>query len=446
MTRRWALVLVALAGCRGGDSKTRRTGSAAPVEILNTPQLPDAGAGGGPSADEIEPNDGEEVASPIALGGTARGRLETDADIDFYRLDVDRPGVLQVSLSGIDGVDLALDMTDSAGASVGRSDRTGVRLKEGIPNAGVTPGRYTLIVRHAPKKKQPKPKPPKKGTAAAAAAAAEAEKPAAPAPVYELSAQIVPLPLGGEREPDDDRGTANDLIVADNASGFLGWTDDKDVWKLSVETLSEKNALDIQVSAIEGVTLTLEIADGIGTLLATRKGLRGQPLTVHGVLPVVPDGAPPFYYLTLRGDRSNPETAYTLHATARVLGPDAELEPNDNVDKPQAIAPDRTVVHASWGPGDIDCFAIAVATTPRTVDVSIDTPSEIDLAAELLVDGKVVATANKGGKGVLEKVSAPVPAGAKAVVRVKNPDAAATAEASYDVSVQESSATGDNAP
>jgi hypothetical protein len=438
MTRRWVLVLVALASCRGGESRTRRTGSAAPVEILNAPQLADAGTGSGPNADEIEPNDGEEVASPIALGGTARGRLETDTDVDYYRLDVDRPGVLQVLLGGIDGVDLALEMTDNAGTTVGRSDRTGVRIKEGLPNAGVTPGRYTLIVRHAPKKKQPKSR--KKGKVAAD------DKPAPPAPVYELSAQIVPLPLGGEREPDDDRGTANDLIVADNASGFLGWSDDKDVWKLSVETLSEKNALDIQVSAIEGVTLTLEIADGIGTTLATRKGTRGQPLTIHGVLPVVPDGAPPFYYLTLRGDRSNPETAYTLHATARVLGPDAEIEPNDNVEKPQAIAADRTVVHASWGPGDVDCFSIAVADTPRTVDVSIDTPAEIDLAAELIVDGKSVATANKGGKGALEKVSGPVPAGAMAVVRVKNPDAASTVEASYDVSVQESSATGDNAP
>jgi hypothetical protein len=429
--------LVAVAGCRGDGTKTRRTGSAAPVEILNAPQLPDVGSGAGPNADEIEPNDGEEVASPIALGGTARGRIEPDTDSDFYRLDVDRSGVLQVNLSGVDGVDLSLEMTDSAGTTVGRSERSGVRIKEGLPNAGVTPGRYTLIVRHAPKKKSRSRR--KKGKAAAA----ETEK---PAPVYELSAQIVPLPLGGEREPDDDRGTANDLIVADNASGFLGWTDDKDVWKLSVETLSEKNALDIQVSAIEGVTLTLEIADGIGTTLATRKGSRGHPLTIHGVLPVVPDGASPFYYLTLRGDRSNPETAYTLHAAARVLGPDAELEPNDNIEKPQAIAADRTVVHASWEPGDVDCFSIAIADAPRTVDVTLDTPAEIDLAAELLVDGKAVATANKGGKGALEKVSAQVPAGAQAVIRVKNPDAKSTAEASYDVSVQESSATGDNAP
>jgi hypothetical protein len=129
-----------------------------------------------------------------------------------------------------------------------------------------------------------------------------------------------------------------------------------------------------------------------------------------------------------------------------VLGPDPELEPNDNAERPQMIAADRTVVHASWTPGDIDCFTLVPAATDRTVEFTIDTPSEIDLAGELLVDGKVVATANKGTKGVLEKVSALVPANTKVVLRVKNPDAAASAEAKYDVRVLESSATGDNVP
>ena len=86
-----------------------------------------------------------------------------------------------------------------------------------------------------------------------------------------------------------------------------------------------------------------------------------QALVLRGLLPTVPPGGAPYYYLIVRGDRSNPETAYTLHATAQVLGPDAELEPNDIVDKAQLIPPDRTVVHAMWTQGDIDCFAIAPA-------------------------------------------------------------------------------------
>jgi hypothetical protein len=347
--------------------------------------------------------------------------------------------VLQVTLSGVDGQDLSLELIDGSGTSLGKSERTGVRVKEGIPNAGVTPGPYTLVVRQVAKKKAKPPKA-KKG-------APPVEEAAAPvsAPVYELTAQLVPLPAGAERELDDDRGTANDLIVADNATGYLGWTGDKDVWKLSVETLSDKNALDIEVSAVEGVALELEVTDGVGVVLASRKAGRGQPMLLRSLLPVVPDGAPPFYYLTLKGDRSNPETAYTLHASAQVLGPDPEIEPNDNADKPQVIAAERTVVHASWTPGDVDCFALAPSDQPRTVDIDIDTPSEIDLDAELLVDGKSVAVANKGKKGVAEKVSGEVPANAKAVVRVKNPDATATTEAKYDVHVQESTGTGDNA-
>jgi hypothetical protein len=167
---------------------------------------------------------------------------------------------------------------------------------------------------------------------------------------------------------------------------------------------------------------------------------------VQSLLPVVPDGAPPFYYLTVRGDRSNPETSYTLHATARVLGPDPELEPNDIADNAQVIAADRTVVHASWTPGDIDCFALPTADSERTVEFTVDTPGDLDLAAEAFIDGKSVATANKGTKGVPEKVAALVPAGATVVVRVKSVDAAAAVTATYDVSVAESSATGDNAP
>jgi hypothetical protein len=445
MTYRYGVVLVvalAFVACRGGATKSKRTGSAAPVEIVNQPLLPDAGTGPGPNVDEIEPNDGEEVATPLTLGGTARGKIEGENDADFYRVELDAPGVLQASLSGVDGADLVLELHDATGTVLGRSDRTGVRIREGIPNAGVSAGRYTLAVKGAPKPK----KKDKKAKAKKGAKTDAEEAPPPPAPVYELAVQLVPQPAGAEREPDDDRGTANDLIVSDNATGFLGWSDDKDVWKLSVETLSEKNALDIEVSGIEGVSLVLEISDGVGNLLATRKGLRSQPLVMRGVLPVVAPGATPFYYLTVRGDRSNPETAYTLHAKAQVVGPDAELEPNDIVDKAQPIPPDRTVVHAIWTPGDIDCFAIASATTARTVDVSIDTPAEIDLAAELFVDGKVVATANKGGKGVLEKLSAPVPPGAAAIVRVKNPDANASVEAKYDVSVQETTANNDNAP
>jgi len=444
--KQWLLLIALVAACRGGSTKTKRTGSAAPVEVVNEPQLLDAGHGSGGTADESEPNDGDEVATPMNLGGTARGKIEPENDVDYYHLQVDKPGVLAVTLTGIEGMDLQLELTDASGNVLGKSDRGGAKVKEGLPNVGVSAGRYTLIVREY-KKKPARPTRGKK-------AAKEKEVEPAAVPVYELTAQLVSPPPGsisgpgknGEYEPNDDRGTANDLIVADNVTGYIGWTNDRDVWKLSVETLSDKNLLDVHVSAVEGIALELEISDGLGRPLATRKAPRGAPLVMKGVLPVVPPGTSPFHYLTVRADKSNPETAYTLHATARLAGTDEEIEPNDLVEKPYMMPSDRTIVHATWSPGDIDCFGLAVAGTARQIDVTVDTPAELNLDVELLLDGKPVAVANKGGKGVAEKLTAIAPANTQPVVRVRNPDANASVEAAYDVSIQESTATDDNAP
>jgi hypothetical protein len=425
-------IVIAVAACRGGG-KTKRSGSAAPVEIVNQPQLPDAGGHGGPTTDEVEPNDGDDVATPLALGATVRGKVEPETDVDHYRIDVDKAGALSVTVSAVDA-DLVLEIEDAGGVVIAKSDRGPARVKEGIPNLGVTPGRYTAVVRGGPKKKPPRAK-----------RGAPPPPPPPPAPAYEITAQVGDVVAGREREPDDDRGTANDLIVGEPASGFIGWTGDEDTWKLSVEALSAKNAIDVELGAVEGVALELAIADGVGQQLVERKAPKGAPLIVRGLLPVVPAGAPPFHYLTIKGDRSNPETAYQLRVTGHVVGVDAELEPDDTPDKPYEIPADRTIVHATFTPGDVDCFAVAPSASARTVEVSIDTPAEVDLSAELLVDGKQVAKAEHPGKGVAEKLTGQVPPNAHAVIRVRAASASATAEGAYDVAVQESG-PGDNAP
>src|SRR5690606_33966213 len=162
--------------------------------------------------------------TPMSLGGTARGKIEPDSDADYYRLEIEQRGVLAVSLAGVEGMDLQLELADASGTVLAKSDRGGARIKEGLPNVGVTPGRYTLIVKQV-KKKAPRSRRRRK----------QPEPASGPAPVYELTAQLVNTPKGGELEPDDDRGTANDLIVADNVTGYIGWSGDRDVWKLSVE-------------------------------------------------------------------------------------------------------------------------------------------------------------------------------------------------------------------
>jgi hypothetical protein len=434
--RQLAVLALLCAACRGGGAKVHRSGSAAPVEIVQQPVVADGGVGGA-TTEELEPNDAEDVATPLALGGKVRGKIDPETDVDTYRIDVTKAGALQVMLSAVDA-DLVLEIEDSAGNVIARSARGGTRVVEGVPNLGVTPGRYTAVVRAAAKKKTP---PPRHGRKPAP------EPPKPEAPVYELSAQLITPAAGSEHEPDDDRGTANELLTKDSVNGFIGWQNDQDEWKLSTETMSAKNALDIAVAPVEGLSVELAVTDALGQPLLVRKGAKGDGASVHNFVPQIAQGAPPFIYVVVSADRSNPETPYQLHTDAWLPGIDDEAEPDDTPDKPFAIAPDRTVVHAWWEYGDTDCFAVPVAAEPRMVEVTIDTPAELDLAAELFVDGKSAAKVDHPGKGQAEKVGAQVGGGAHAVACVRAArEGPGRAKVAYDVHVQESAATGDNAP
>jgi hypothetical protein len=301
-----------------------------------------------------------------------------------------------------------------------------------VPTSGVAPGRYTAIV--AARKPAP-PVPPRK----------RATKRAAPEPArpvggpYEIAAAMVTPAAGFEHEPDDDRGEASELIAGDTGSGYIGWAGDADVWKISVEALSAKNALDIELSAVEGAALSLEISDGVGQPITTRKGPRGAPLVVRGFMPAVPQGAPPFHYLTVKADRSNPETAYQIRVAAKVIPPDAETEPNDTPETAMPVPADRKSLHAHWSAGDVDCFAVPPEDAARTLEVSIDTPNEFDLAIDLFIEGKLVAKVDHPGKGAAEKLSAPVPGGAHAVIRVRGADS--PGDGAYELVINEGAAS-----
>ena len=432
--RRLAIVLVAIAACScGNKNKQKRAGDAAPVEIVQQPVGSDAGAGGGPTGDEVEPNDGEDVATQLPLGTTLRGRIEPDTDADFYKLELKDPGALTVEIKEVDGMDLTLEILDAGGTSLAKSDRGGVKVREGVPNLGVTPGRYTLVVRA---KKPPAVKPGKQAKPAKPAKQANAGSAAGAAtPVYEITAKVTTPAANAEREPDDDRGTANDLIVGDTATGFIGWSGDADVWKLSVEALSAKNVVDVEISAVDGVALTLELADGVGHPLLVRKAPRGAALIARGLVPVVPPGAPPFHYLTIRGDRSNHETAYQLRVSEKIPVGDAEAEPNDTPDHAMPWPSERTKMAGAWSPGDLDLFQLPVEQAARTVEITIDPPGEADLSAEVLIDGKPVGKGERTGKGAQEKFSVAIPAGVAAILKIKGTDS--SVEGAYEVALQD---------
>lgn len=457
-----ALVLLIPSACKGGGKeRIRRSSDAGPVEeVTSTEQV------GRPKATvaEREPNERAAEANALPLDAVGRGRIDSPTDVDRYRVTVDKPGALTVTVSGLAATDLVVELRDGADAVLARSDRGGVKISEGVGGYPVTPGAYDVVVSSFTKPVKAKGKA-GKGKKAAEGAAGSGAASGSTAPVvvvdpseeYEVIATFVDAAAiaaasGGERqelEPNPDAGAASDLTIGEVGAGLIGWTGDVDVWKLSTEVLAASNALDFEVSAVEGVTLTVEVRDGMSRPQTTRKGGRGQPLTIRGYVPKVVEGVPQLLFVAVSGERSHPQLGYSLKVSARMVGEAEELEPND---KPELAQPfdvtgadgdiATSTLHARWEPGDVDCFALPTGAAKRRVEVTVSVADKGNVAAELLVGERVVATSDEAA-GKLEHLVADVPAGAKAVVRVK---AAAKpgAETAYDVSWAETS--GDELP
>ena len=459
------LVLLIPSACKGGGKeRIKRSSDAGPVEeVTSTEQVGRPKA----SVSEREPNERTAEANALPLDAVGRGRIDSPTDVDRYRVTIEAPGALTVTVSGLQATDLVVELRDRADVVLARSDRGGAKISEGVGGYPVAPGTYDVVVSSFTKpvkaKAKAKTKAAKGKTAAEEAAAAGSASTApstAPVVVVEPSeeyeaiatfvtaASIAAAAPGGERqelEPNPDAGAASDLAIGEVAAGLIGWTGDVDVWKVSTEVLAANNALDVEVSAVEGVTLTVEVRDGMSRPQTTRKGERGKPVTIRGYAPKIIEGAPQILFLAVSGERSHPQLGYSLKVGARLVGEAEELEPND---KPELAQPfdvagadgdvAHSTLHARWEAGDVDCFSLPVAAAKRRVEVTVSVADKGNVAAELVVGERVVASSDEAA-GSLEQLVADVPAGAKAVVRVK---AAAKpgAETAYDVSWAEVSA------
>jgi hypothetical protein len=410
----WIVAAIALvAGCGKGDGKRVRRNRDGGVRTV-TPDP--TGTGRASAGEEKEPNGVETEATPLPPGHFVRGSLDGEADVDVYRVAVAGAGQLRAALTGIDGVDLVLELRDAAGAVLAKSDRGPAMISEGMPGYGVGKGEYFLVVREFVKKKPAAKK--KKGTGAGADAAPQGR--VGPSNVYELSVEVLPAaPDLHEIEPNDDPGTAVEVLLADSVKGWVGWNGDVDLWKLSLEGVAAQYCLDIDVAGVDGAALSVEVLDAGGERLLSRKGDKGGPVVIKSVVPALADAAPPWHFVKISADRSNPEATYELRFTARLLEDDEEREPNDT---PELASPmvGPGAVRATYSSGDVDRFRIDAQTEPQLLDVAVEPPPGIDLELAVGIAGQPpLATANAGAAGARESLAAvALPARAPVVVTV----------------------------
>jgi len=416
-----ALVAVLVPGCGKRGRKVRRDRDAGVALDTSGGTARNRGA-----TEEKEPNGSDAEATRVEPGFIVRGTIDGETDVDVYRIAIAKPGQLRATIGGIEGLDLALELRDAGGTVLAKSDRGPAKTPEGFPGFGVLPGEYLLQVKPFVKGK-PKAKP-KKGKAAqpidAGAPPTDGGGPAVP---YELTLELVEKPDDlTEIEPDDDTGTASEVLLADTVHGWVGWTGDVDLWKLSLDAVADQYAIDVDVAGIDGVALTVEVLDAGGKKLLSRGGGKGGAVQIRGLMPALGPSAPPWLFVRIAADRSNPEQPYDLRFTARLREPDEETEPNDAPDRATALRPDETTpqgaMRATWSDGDVDRFRLGAPTEPLLLDVTLEPPPGVELALEVGALGQpplATAVAGAGGKARLTGVALPARADAVITVQAK---------------------------
>ncbi len=187
--------LVALSGCRNG---------------CNGESGEDAGVDAGPrELAEKEPNDRPEQA--LALDGSSivtatLGADPTKADEDWYALTTTKVSTADVSVTGIPGTDLTLEVYDTDRNRLMQVNSEGEGKPERIPNLAV---RGKVLVRVAAAKK---------GTGGA----------------YSLTALFSEAPAGFELEPNDRAVDSNALPLGQSVSGYIGHAADEDWYRFEL--------------------------------------------------------------------------------------------------------------------------------------------------------------------------------------------------------------------
>ena len=193
----WLCLL--LAGCPSGCSKDQET------------ETPDAGPveTGPEQLGEKEPNERPEQALALAKDATVSASLGADPskpDEDWYRLAPASPRVADVSVSGIPGGDVLLEVYDAPGVRSASINSAGVGKPERFPNLFVEHERWVRVASA------------RKGTGGA----------------YTLEVRYHAPEDGVEREPNDRAVDATPLQLGQTVAGFIGHAGDEDWYRLEL--------------------------------------------------------------------------------------------------------------------------------------------------------------------------------------------------------------------
>jgi hypothetical protein len=367
----------------GGDAPPRRSKDAGPpVVVVGEPTA--GGVAGGLVVAEVEPNDAPGAPGALVVPGGISGTIG-EGDVDRFAFTATADGVLALRVEPSEALDAIVEVV-APGLPPRRSDARPPGGVEGVPDLPIAKGRrYVVTVTRFSKKT----KKPKAGGVPAGYA-------------YRLIAELVTPAPEAEREPNDTTDLARGLALGVEATGYLGWAKDVDVWRFAADGVADR-ALDLSIGGLDGVALSAEVIAGPTTLIA-RKGKKGEGLELRGLVVATPGTLA----LRLQGGGSNPTDAYRVRVEQRALGPLDEREPNDleATATPIALAPGAERGEArgfvDGAAGDVFRFG---ALEPIALSLELVPPAAADVVLRVGGRGGMeLARADGGKRGAAERL------------------------------------------
>ena len=374
-------------------------------------QVVDAGVDAGPPVlSEKEPNDNAAQGLTLERTTMVEANLGADPgkpDVDWYVLKTSLPRTVDFQATCPNGADISLEVVDETGSALATVNAGGVGASERLPNLDVSSKTFVRVVSL------------KKGVGGA----------------YVVNAKFSERLPGYELEPNERKVDATPVALGQAISGTMGHGNDIDWYRYELPVdesapaplpeeldagpadagssdagspLAEKRlALRIDVSAVEGVMMDLQILTEAEAVLFNAKSKENGPLSLRNVGVRAADRV---IFVAVRSATigagkdakkgSNAEVSYTLTVAPEDTSGNAEFEPNDEALRATDLPPNSYREGFISPKGDLDVFRL-VTDGPSIAKLQVSGVDKVDLVLSVVkpVEGKpdeVLLKANEG--------------------------------------------------
>ena len=393
-----AIIAIALPACQtcGGG------------EVLDAGPV-DAGP---PVLTEKEPNDTAAAALVLERTSIVEANLGADPqkpDVDWYVLKASLPRTVDFQATCPNGGDISLEVVDENGGVLASVNAGGLGASERLPNLDVSAKTFVRVVAQ------------KKGVGGA----------------YMVTAKFADRMPGYELEPNERKVDATAVALGQAISGSIGHGNDVDWYRYELPSdepapvpdgldageadggavdagvdagvLAEKRlALRVDISAVEGVSMDLQILTEAEAVLFAAKSRENGPLSLRNVGVRASDRV---IYLAIRSAAigagkdthkgANPDLSYTLTVAPEDTSGNAEFEPNDEPSRATELPPNSYRDGFISPKGDVDVFRL-VTDGPSIAKLQLSGVDKVDLVLSVIkpVEGKPEEVLLKANEGV----------------------------------------------